>query len=95
MRPITVVALRLTCGACPTQWEGRTDDGRHVYVRYRWGTLRVGVGASIEEAVADHATFSRTLGDGLDGRLSYPALVAATAPRFDWPIPVPPASGWV
>ena len=38
--------------ACPSQWEADTEDGRKVYVRYRWGKLRVGVGDDIDEAVA-------------------------------------------
>lgn len=30
-----------TCGACPSQWDGVTDDDRAVYIRYRWGYLSV------------------------------------------------------
>lgn len=40
-----------TCTACPAQWEGKTDDGQYVYIRYRWGILRAGVGPTIHEAV--------------------------------------------
>lgn len=85
MRP-RVVAIVRTCPACPSQWEGRTADGRAVYVRYRWGTLRVGFGATIAAAVAADAplTFSVELGGPLDGRLSYAELVAAV-PFVDWP----------
>jgi hypothetical protein len=34
--PITVTRLVHTCLAAPSQWEGRTHDGRPIYVRYRW-----------------------------------------------------------
>jgi len=39
--PIGVIKIDQTCGACPSQWEGKTVDGKEVYVRYRWGYLRV------------------------------------------------------
>lgn len=27
-----------TCHACPAQWDGETEDGRGVYIRYRGGS---------------------------------------------------------
>lgn len=39
-----VVSLTQTCSACPSQWEGRTDDDRPVYIRYRWGHLGIEIG---------------------------------------------------
>lgn len=36
-----IVKLIKTCDACPSQWEGKTDKGEKVYIRYRWGCLRV------------------------------------------------------
>ncbi len=38
---ITVKSIELTCHSHPAQWEGRTDDGRPIYVRYRWSYLSV------------------------------------------------------
>lgn len=46
-----IVELEQTCGACPAQWEGRLEDGRHIYIRSRHGVLTVGVGSTIEAAV--------------------------------------------
>ena len=41
-----------TCSACPSQWEGQLEDGRYVYIRFRWGHLSVRASAeSIDEAV--------------------------------------------
>lgn len=37
--------VRKTCYACPTQWEGHTDDGRYVYFRYRSGYMSIDVAA--------------------------------------------------
>lgn len=34
-------SIKMTCGACPSQWEGQTVDGVSLYIRYRWGYLRV------------------------------------------------------
>lgn len=36
---IKLVSLRETCGACPSAWTGRTDDGKEFSARYRWGSL--------------------------------------------------------
>ena len=33
--------LRMTCPACPSQWEGRTPDNQHLYIRFRWGKLQI------------------------------------------------------
>ena len=37
----------MTCGACPTSWEGMTNEGKSVYARYRWGHLRVEINDEI------------------------------------------------
>jgi len=58
-KALTIVALTQTCGMCPSQWEGTTDDGKAVYIRYRHGELSVGVGKDQREAVAS----SMGLGD--------------------------------
>ena len=50
-----VVALKMTCLAVPSQWEGELNDGRSLYARYRHGLLRVGVGQGISEAVKNSA----------------------------------------
>lgn len=50
---IIVRELRQTCAAYPAQWEGVTDDGRHVYIRFRHGGLTMGLGASELDAVDD------------------------------------------
>lgn len=36
------------------QANGKTDDGRHVYIRYRSGTYSIGVGDTDYEAVFDN-----------------------------------------
>lgn len=63
----TVASISQTCKA-PSQWEGLLDDGRHIYVRYRWGVLTVGVGDTFREA-ATTVVHEDELGDPLDGCL--------------------------
>lgn len=33
--------LDLTCYACPSQWEGTDTDNGFVYIRFRYGVLKV------------------------------------------------------
>lgn len=47
-----IVSLTRTCTACPSQWEGRLEDGRHAYIRLRHGHGRIGFGSTKDEAVA-------------------------------------------
>jgi len=76
---ITVSVITKTCNACPSQWEGVTDDGREVYVRYRFGFLYIKVG--------DERVFERLLDeDRWEGMLDYDELKVATVGIFDWPM---------
>jgi len=54
---LTVTELKMTCSGFPSQWEGRTTCGKYIYVRYRWGGLRAGVGITIKDAVRDRNSF--------------------------------------
>jgi hypothetical protein len=47
----SLVSLSRTCCACPSQWEGETDDGREIYIRYRHGSLSWGIGDTLDAAV--------------------------------------------
>lgn len=43
--PLNLDLTRLSGGGwCPAEFEGETDDGRHVYCRYRGGWVQVWVG---------------------------------------------------
>ena len=48
---IQIDKLKMTCSACPSQWEGTLSDGREIYIRFRWGCLSAGIGDSILDAV--------------------------------------------
>jgi hypothetical protein len=36
--------------ACPTQWIGNLSDGRFLYIRYRNGTLSIGINYKLDVA---------------------------------------------
>lgn len=40
-----------TCLACPEQYEGTLQDGRFFYFRYRFGTARLSVGLTQDNAI--------------------------------------------
>lgn len=46
-----VIFLEQTSEACPSQWEGKTEDGDFIYIRYRYGCGYIGLGKSINDAV--------------------------------------------
>lgn len=45
-----IKTLMRTCIACPSQWEGWTDDARPVYIRFRHGILKIQVG-NVSESI--------------------------------------------
>lgn len=73
-----VTSIVQTSTACPSQWEGTLEDGRMVYVRYRWGYLSVRVSPTptteVLDAVDGEEVFGKEIGGGLDGWLSYSQL---------------------
>jgi hypothetical protein len=63
-----------------------TDDGTHIYARYRWGCLSIGSGKTIDEAVANaNNFFEKSFGDKQDGHLEYKKLREVTTGVIDWP----------
>jgi len=77
---IKVVELTQTCSACPSQWSGVTEDGRDIYVRYRWGHLWISWG------VTGDMILSRDIGESAwDGLLTYEELVEQTRGIISWP----------
>ena len=80
-----IVKLYQTCPACPSQWEGETDDGRSVYIRYRYGRLTMSVAAGgINAAVDAEPCVVVSHGDGLDGYLTTDVM-CELIPDVEWP----------
>jgi len=84
---ITVAKVTKTCGACPAQWEGQTNDGRFVYARYRWGYLCIGLGDSLGAAIAAEGgiIFEWENPDHWHGFMEYEELVHLTKDAILWP----------
>lgn len=89
VRPVRVTEINQTCTACPSQWEGKTEDARQIYVRYRWGYLSVRVSephdAKEFAGVRGREIFGAQLNDGLHGFLDYEQLQLATRGVIEWP----------
>ena len=56
-----VESLVMITSACPTQWEGETEEGVAIYIRYRYGSLSLDLDGKMVYQVC--------IGDGLDGIL--------------------------
>lgn len=71
--------VKKTCFASPSQWEAKTVDGDFVYIRYRWGTLRVDLADSKDDWWDDEyeTCFKGKIGDGLDGLIGWPKVKEA------------------
>jgi hypothetical protein len=85
LRPMSqfVVKTLLRTGlACPSMWEGELSDGRHVYVRYRGGTLSIEVGSSRADATS---FLEKQIGHKRDGWFELEQLRKATQGVIDWP----------
>lgn len=64
--PIRVKDVVDLATICPTQFEAKTEDGREVYIRYRWGNLTV--------EINECRIFDRRVGDDLDGEIAWSAI---------------------
>lgn len=86
---IRVLKVKNTGGACPSQWEGITDDDRAVYVRYRWGYLSVCVGKAGDHTefagVEGEEVYGEQVGGGFDGVMDYTELIEHTKDVIEFP----------
>ena len=68
--------LTQTSDACPSQWDGELDDGTPVYIRYRWGFLRVDLNPWTEQS---QTVYGQQLGEPLHGCLIEDDMLEAIA----------------
>ena len=76
---IKIVSLANAGTVAPTQWFGTTDKGESVYIRYRWGRLRVCWDPSLK------TIFEKVLTTEPDGYMEYDQLKAILAGEFELP----------
>ena len=55
-RPIRVKSIKDLGTSCPTQFEGLTEDGQYIYIRYRYDILTVRLANSEEECFKDDSS---------------------------------------
>jgi hypothetical protein len=74
---IKLKSLERVCPGCPMMWEGWTEDNLFVFIRYRWGFLRVLVGKTPNENYENDNIFNdsdlvygKTIGDEYDGTMT-------------------------
>ena len=82
--------IKNTCGACPSQWEGNLDDGRMIYIRYRWGYLSIRVSNNPSNDVYDAVDGEEVFGKQVDeggwaGVISYEAVKQLTKGIIEFP----------
>ena len=70
-----------TCEACPSQWDLTADNGEYIYVRYRWGHLRVTLHAFTEQ---EETLWSENFGDEYDGSIGWNDMMDLTSNVLDW-----------
>lgn len=71
-----VASLTNLSTSCPSQWKGQLDDGRDLYIRYRYGTLT----ASVESEIVASIEY----GDPLSGVLSTDEMESLLENWFDF-----------
>jgi hypothetical protein len=88
-----VTEIKMTCGACPAQWEARLADGQFVYVRFRHGRLSIGFSKSdIWDAVdRDRVIWSE---DGDRGTMDFDEMLKLTGLRLAEGIEPPDEDEW-
>lgn len=70
------------CRACPSDWEVKDHLGREVYIRFRWGTLRVTVVDNPDRPPEE--LFVLKHGHPLDGIMSMEEMIELTKAVIDW-----------
>ncbi len=89
VRTMKVDSIVQTCPACPSQWEGTLDDGRMIYIRYRWGRLSVRVSPEptndIGDAVRGDEIHASIVGEsGWDGSITLDEVKHRVGDLLEW-----------
>ena len=78
---LRLASLREVTWQHPSQWRGRTDDDRPVYIRYKWGELQVYVGAvcgTEDSVLATCPWFEGDVGGPKDSQIDWCDVMTAT-----------------
>lgn len=61
-----IVKIEKVCQACPSAWEGKLEDGRNFYCRYRWGSFSIRISEEVN-GEENLEIFRESIGDEYDG----------------------------
>ncbi len=88
-QPLVICDFEQTCYACPSQWEGTLEDGRMIYIRFRWGYLSIKESDNktddVMDAVGGREIYGEQLSDRLDGVLGNEELIEKTKHILTYP----------
>lgn len=77
---VKIVKLECTCQACPTQYEAKLEDGRLVYLRYRWGYLSIRASPcetdNIHDAISGEEVLGESRGDDFHGSMDRDEVIS-------------------
>ena len=82
--PVRVRKLVQISNLHPAQWQGRTESGDHIFVRYRYGRLWIGIAPDYHRTPPSTVLETR-YGDYGDGYLSFRSLRRRTRGVVEWP----------
>jgi len=75
-----IIKLTRTCGGYPSQWEGKLENGKMIYIRYRWGCLDVRVSKQptkdILDAIKGESIYKQYIGEKYDGVMENYELIS-------------------
>lgn len=82
-----VIELKRTCESCPSQWEGKLDNGHTIYIRYRHGFLNVKISKKpskdVLDAIYGKEIYLQGLGDQWSGSMTFDELKLFTKDILD------------
>lgn len=82
--PVRVRTLTHVSDLHPAQWEGKTEGGDFIFVRYRYGRLWIGIAPDYLRT-APTTVLETGYGDLGDGYLSFRSLRKRTRGVVEWP----------
>jgi len=72
MKEFKIVSIENTCSGFPSQWEGKLEDGRMFYIRYRHGDFTIDISEEPTDNIGDAIgmnVFYKKIGD--DGIMDF------------------------
>lgn len=79
-----ILSLQQTCEAYPSQWEGLCSGKQYIYIHFRHGNLRVGLGSNISQAV-DNTELVWSDGSNINSVMSTLELKEILNDKFEFP----------